>query len=274
MLTCGHYDGSGDFAYRVGLPGKSGVGGGILAIAPGPRRRSPSGRRGSNADRQLAARRRRARAARPAHRLVGVRRLSGSAALADRADDGEQHHRADDRDHQRADEAGRRQPEQPEQERARGRRRSRRPRGWSISPWLAAHHLLGDPAGDQPDDQKAQPAQSAHARPPLPAPACCDAGASSRFRRSRAEPHHLPRRARRGARPAEAVVQPVRAVGPELDLDRDDPVAAPERRPRRVEALAAPSPSPPRPSAPRGSRAAATAREAQAPSRLGRLRER
>jgi glutaminase len=34
MLTCGHYNGSGEFAYRVGLPGKSGVGGGILAIAP------------------------------------------------------------------------------------------------------------------------------------------------------------------------------------------------------------------------------------------------
>jgi glutaminase len=34
MLTCGHYDGSGEFAYRVGLPGKSGVGGGIMAIAP------------------------------------------------------------------------------------------------------------------------------------------------------------------------------------------------------------------------------------------------
>lgn len=34
MLMCGHYDGAGEFAYRVGLPGKSGVGGGILAIAP------------------------------------------------------------------------------------------------------------------------------------------------------------------------------------------------------------------------------------------------
>jgi glutaminase len=35
MLTCGFYDESGEFAYRVGLPGKSGVGGGIIAIHPG-----------------------------------------------------------------------------------------------------------------------------------------------------------------------------------------------------------------------------------------------
>jgi glutaminase len=34
MMTCGHYDASGDFAFRVGMPGKSGVGGGIVAIAP------------------------------------------------------------------------------------------------------------------------------------------------------------------------------------------------------------------------------------------------
>jgi glutaminase len=34
MLTCGTYDAAGDFAYRVGLPGKSGVGGGIVAVIP------------------------------------------------------------------------------------------------------------------------------------------------------------------------------------------------------------------------------------------------
>lgn len=35
MLTCGHYDNSGDFAFRVGLPGKSAMSGGLLAIIPG-----------------------------------------------------------------------------------------------------------------------------------------------------------------------------------------------------------------------------------------------
>ncbi len=35
MMTNGLYEASGEWVYRTGLPGKSGVGGGILAIVPG-----------------------------------------------------------------------------------------------------------------------------------------------------------------------------------------------------------------------------------------------
>lgn len=34
MTTCGLYDGSGEFAVDVGMPGKSGVGGGIMTVSP------------------------------------------------------------------------------------------------------------------------------------------------------------------------------------------------------------------------------------------------
>ncbi len=34
MQTCGFYDEAGEFSFRVGLPGKSGVGGGIVAVHP------------------------------------------------------------------------------------------------------------------------------------------------------------------------------------------------------------------------------------------------
>jgi glutaminase len=35
MATAGLYETSGDWLYDVGLPGKSGIGGGIVTVAPG-----------------------------------------------------------------------------------------------------------------------------------------------------------------------------------------------------------------------------------------------
>ena len=61
MTTAGLYETSGDWLYDVGLPGKSGIGGGIVTVAPGKggaRRRSRrcSTSAGNSVKGQLAAR--------------------------------------------------------------------------------------------------------------------------------------------------------------------------------------------------------------------------
>ena len=69
MLTCGHYDGSGDFAFHVGIPGKSGVGGGIVAVVPGKASIAVWSARTEHG-RKLVARRACPRAAYPGDELV------------------------------------------------------------------------------------------------------------------------------------------------------------------------------------------------------------
>ena len=83
MLTCGAYDAAGDFAFRVGLPAKSGVGGGIRVSDTGRMRhlRVVTGTRGIG---QLAGRVARARTAHHADAEVNILRFcSRRLAAAD-----------------------------------------------------------------------------------------------------------------------------------------------------------------------------------------------
>ena len=63
MATAGLYETSGDWLYDVGLPGKSGIGGGIVTVSPGKGGLGPS-RRGSTSRQQRQG---------PAYRAVPVR---------------------------------------------------------------------------------------------------------------------------------------------------------------------------------------------------------